>query len=90
MESIKKTEEHVVKNLDDILKEKDLIVLKDIHNLPTTKDSYISPNLVIAINLSGTANVEYDMQKVVFKKNDVAVMLPNHIPHLPFLTSLSQ
>lgn len=79
MESIKKTEEHVVKNLDDILKEKDLIVLKDIHNLPTTKDSYISPNLVIAINLSGTANVEYDMQKVVFKKNDVAVMLPNHI-----------
>lgn len=56
-----------------------LTVLRNVHHFPVYDKDIVSPYLVVCINHSGTARVLYDMQEAVFKQNEVAVVLPDHI-----------
>lgn len=55
------------------------VVMADEHSLPTTTEAYMSPNLTIALNISGSAQTYYDMNPVEFKERNIAVILPDHI-----------
>ena len=55
------------------------VVMADEHSLPTTTEAYMSPNLTIALNISGSAQSYYDMNPVEFKERNIAVILPDHI-----------
>ena len=59
--------------------EKEEVVIADERSLPVTSEAYMSPNLTIGINHSGTAQTFYDMQAVEFKRHNIAVVLPSHI-----------
>lgn len=59
--------------------EQEEVVMADEHSLPTTTDPYMSPNLTIALNISGSAQSYYDMQPVEFVQRNIAVILPDHI-----------
>ena len=69
--------EHIVYDYHRI--EQQEVVIADERSLPFTSEAYMSPNLIIGLNHSGTAYSLYDMQPVVFKKHDIAVILPEHI-----------
>ena len=70
---------HLVYNAEKI--EQQEVVIEDVHSLPVTdiSEPFISPNLTISLNHSGTAHTLYDMQPVEFKFHNIAVVLPNHI-----------
>lgn len=55
------------------------VVMADEHSLPTTTEAYMSPNLTIALNISGSAQSYYDMNLVEFTERNIAVILPDHI-----------
>ena len=55
------------------------VVMADEHSLPTTTEAYMSPNLTIALNISGSAQTYYDINPVEFKERNIAVILPDHI-----------
>ena len=55
------------------------VVMADENSLPTTTEAYMSPNLTIALNNSGSAQSYYDMNPVEFKERNIAVILPDHI-----------
>jgi AraC-like DNA-binding protein len=69
--------EHVVYDYHRI--EQEEVVIADERSLPVTSEAYMSPNLTIGLNHSGTAHSLYDMQSVEFKKHDIAVVLPGHV-----------
>lgn len=57
----------------------DVVVLQDISRFPFYGQEFISENLVISIGNHGESHGYYDKQKVTFGKNDVSIVLPNHI-----------
>lgn len=59
--------------------EQEEVVMADEHSLPTTTEAYMSPNLTIALNISGSAQSYYDMNPVEFTERNIAVILPDHI-----------
>jgi AraC-like DNA-binding protein len=59
--------------------EQEEVVMADEHSLPTTIEAYISPNLTIALHVSGSALSYYDMNPVEFTERNIAVILPDHI-----------
>lgn len=61
------------------IKERGLVVIKDVTALPTDGEPYVSPHLVIVIAKRGWLTAEYDMQPVEFHAYEVAVLYPNHI-----------
>lgn len=61
------------------IEKRDMIVLRDIPGFPVYGKDMISPHLFVCINHSGTARVLYDMQEMVFRPNEIAVVMPNHI-----------
>ena len=63
------------------IEKSEMIVLRDIHGFPVYHQDIISPYLMLFICHSGTARALYDMQEIVFRPNEVAVVLPNHILH---------
>ena len=71
--------EHIVYDIDRIAREE--VVIANVNSLPVTyaSEPFLSPDLIITINNCGQANTIYDMQPVVFKQYDIAVILPNHI-----------
>lgn len=71
--------EHIVYDTDRITQEE--VVIGDVNSLPITYASefFISKDLTITINNCGQTNATYDMQNVVFKQHDIAVVLPNRI-----------
>ena len=71
--------EHIVYDFDKIVREE--VVIANVNSLPVTftSEPFLSPDLTITINNCGQANALYDMQPVVFKRHDIAVVLPNHI-----------
>lgn len=56
-------------------------VLRDVHGFPVKRQDIISPYLMIFICHSGSSRALYDMREVVFRPNEVAMILPNHIIH---------
>lgn len=59
----------------------EIAVLKDVNRFPVYNRDIISPNLMVCINHPGMAKALYDLQEVVFRPNEIAIVLPNHILH---------
>lgn len=57
----------------------EVVVLRDVNRFPVYNQDFLSPNLVLSICNRGTAKTLYDNQDAVFRKNNLAVVLPNHI-----------
>ena len=71
--------QHPMTLLKREIKEKGIVCIDGVHSLPSYSDPYISDNMVVCLNISGQADVEYDMQPASFKKHDISVIFPNHI-----------
>jgi AraC-like DNA-binding protein len=63
------------------LEKEEVVVMRDVHGFPVKRQDIISPYLMIFICHSGSARALYDMQEICFRKNEVAIILPNHIIH---------
>lgn len=59
--------------------ERELVVLRNVTRMPVEKGDFISPNMVVIINTSGTVRLLYDMQAITFNPWNVAVVLPHHM-----------
>ena len=57
----------------------EMAVLRDVNRFPVYGKDVISPCMMVCINHSGVARALYDMQEVVFRPNEIAVVMPNHI-----------
>lgn len=57
----------------------EVVVLRNVNHFPVYNQEFVSQNLVVGINHSGTARSLYDNHEVVFKANELAVVLPNHL-----------
>lgn len=62
----------------NILEEQGVVVLDKIRHIPTLCEPFLSHNLVLVLNLGGTAKVEYDTEPIDFLKDDIFVLMPNH------------
>ncbi len=63
------------------IEKSEMIVLRDIHSFPVYGQDIIFPYLMIFICHAGSSQALYDMQEICFRKNEVAIILPNHIIH---------
>ena len=63
------------------IEKKEVAVIRNVHGFPVYDRDIISPYLMLFICHSGSARALYDMQEVVFRPNEVAMILPNHIIH---------
>lgn len=63
------------------IEKSEMIVLRDIHSFPVYGQDIIFPYLMIFICHAGSSRALYDMQEIRFRKNEVAMILPNHIIH---------
>ena len=61
------------------IEKKEVAVIRDVHGFPVKDGDIISPYLMLFICHSGSARNLYDMREVVFRPNEVAMILPNHI-----------
>ena len=57
----------------------EIAVLRNVYRFPVYGRDIISPCMMVCINHSGVARALYDMQEVVFRPNEIAVVMPNHI-----------
>ena len=60
------------------LKEQGIVLLDNVTSFPVYDDPMTSPNLVVALNMRGWLECEYDTKSVKFEAQDVAVVMPNH------------
>ena len=61
------------------IEKKEVAVIHNVHGFPVYDRDIISPYLMLFICHSGSSRALYDMQEVVFRPNEVAMILPNHI-----------
>ena len=61
------------------IEKKEVAVIRDVHGFPVYGRDIISPNMMLFICHSGSSRALYDMREVVFRPNEVAMILPNHI-----------
>lgn len=61
------------------IEKKEVAVIRNVHGFPVYDRDIISPYLMLFICHSGSSRALYDMQEVVFRPNEVAMILPNHI-----------
>lgn len=61
------------------IEQKEVAVIRNVHGFPERDKHIISPYLTLLICHSGSSRALYDMQEVVFRPNEVAMVLPNHI-----------
>jgi len=58
----------------------EMIIIRDVRQFPMhTYRDFIVPHLVICVNHSGTFRALYDMKKIEFGPNEIAVVMPNHV-----------
>ena len=57
----------------------EMAVLRNVNSFPVYGRDIISPCMIVCINHSGSALAQYDMQEVVFRPNEIAVVMPNHV-----------
>jgi len=63
------------------IEKSEMIVLRDINSFPVYGQDIIFPYLMIFICHAGSSRALYNMQEIRFQKNEVAMILPNHIIH---------
>lgn len=74
---IRRTFEEAIRTIE----QSEIAVLRDIHGFPVYHQDIISPYMMLFICHSGSARALYDMQEIVFRPNEVAMILPNRIIH---------
>ena len=57
----------------------EVAVLRNVHGFPVHNRDIISPYLMLFICHTGSSRFLYDMREVVFRANEVAMVLPGHI-----------
>lgn len=67
--------EEMYRNIDTT----EMAVLRNVNRFPAYGRDVISPCMMVCINHSGFARALYDMQEVVFRPNEISVVMPNHI-----------
>lgn len=70
---------HIFEEAYRSIEKKEVAVIRDVHGFPARDRDIISPYLMLFICHSGSARALYDMREVVFRSNEVAMILPNHI-----------
>ena len=61
------------------IEKKEVVVLRNVHGFPMHNRDIISPYLMLFICHTGSSRALYDMREVVFRANEVAMVLPGHI-----------
>lgn len=61
------------------IEKKEVVVLRNVHGFPMHNRDIISPYLMLFICHTGSSRALYDMREVVFRANEVAMILPGHI-----------
>lgn len=61
------------------IEQKEVAVIRDVHGFPVKSGNIISPYLMLFICHSGSSRILYDMREAVFRPNEVAMILPNHL-----------
>lgn len=70
---------HIFEEAYRTIDKKEVAVIRDVHGFPARDKDIISPYLMLFICHSGSSRALYDMREVVFRPNEVAMILPNHI-----------
>lgn len=70
---------HTRSQLERLLRQRGVIVVEDVRQMPHYGEPIVSPHVVIGLNLSGWVKAEYDMRPVEFRPHDISVVLPNHV-----------
>lgn len=70
---------HVFERMYRAIDTTEMAVLRNVNRFPVYGRDVISPCMMVCINHSGVARALYDMQEVVFRPNEIAVVMPNHI-----------
>lgn len=70
---------HVFEEMYRAIDTTEMAVLRNVNRFPVYGKDIISPCMMVCINHSGIARALYDMQEVVFRPNEIAVVMPNHI-----------
>lgn len=70
---------HIFEQMYRTIDTSELAVLRNVNRFPVYGKDVISPCMMVCINHSGVARALYDMQEVVFRPNEIAVVMPNHI-----------
>lgn len=63
------------------IEKKEVAVIRNVHGFPVYDRDIISPYMMLFICHSGSSRALYDMREVVFRPNEIAMILPNHIIH---------
>ena len=61
------------------IEKKEVAVIRNVHGFPVYNRDIISPYMMLFICHSGSSRALYDMREVVFRPNEIAMILPNHI-----------
>lgn len=61
------------------IEQAEVAVLRDISRFPVFGKDFSFPHLTICLNTQGSAKALYDLQEVSFVRNELAVIMPNHI-----------
>lgn len=56
-----------------------IAVLRDLTKFPVYHKDFALPDMTVGLNLHGNARALYDMHEINFEKNELAVVLPNHL-----------
>lgn len=64
-----------VKNIN----KSEIVVLRNLTKFPVYNKDYALPDMTVGLNLHGNARALYDMHEINFEKNELAVVLPNHL-----------
>ncbi len=72
---------HVFEQMYRTIDTSEMAVLRNVNRFPVYGRDIVSPCMLVCVNQSGTARALYDMQEVVFRPNEIAVVMPNHILH---------
>ena len=67
--------EYKVQNIEQL----EIAVLQDVNQFPIYGKGFAFPHMVIGINRNGVATALYDLHEVTFCRNDISVVLPDHL-----------
>lgn len=70
---------HPLLQIDNLVKERGVVVLNDVDRMPLYDEAYISPYAMIALCQQGNLKAEYDMTPVEFHPHDITFMRPRHV-----------
>ncbi len=55
------------------------LMVFDVNSMPTYGEPFVTPYMVLVLNLEGWVKAECDMRPVCFQRHDIAVLPPRHI-----------